>query len=366
MKRILVTGAGGAPATNFVRSLQKAPEPFYIIGVDSNKYYLQRAETDERHLVPLASEKEYLPLLKELIQETSAELIFAQPDPEIAFISRHREALGVLTFLPVDETVQLCQNKYASFQRWKDAGLKVPETMMVHTPEDLEEAFHRLGSPLWVRPIRGAAGKGSLPTGDFLEAKTWIDFNKGWGNYTAAEYLSPQSVTWQSLWKDGELVVAQGRLRLYWEFADRAPSGVTGLTGAGVTISDERVDEIALRAIQAVDSRPNGIFAVDLTCDRDGIPNPTEINIARFFTTHLFFTTAGLNMPYMFVKLAYGEELPHIPRRINPLTPGLVWIRGMDKEPVLTTLRAVELCQRELEERKCRAAEVTMAETMVS
>ena len=50
------------------------------------------------------------------------------------------------------------------------------------------------------------------------------------------------------------------------------------------------VDEIALRAITAVDGSPHGIFSVDLTYDDEGVPNPTEINIGRFFTTHLFFT----------------------------------------------------------------------------
>ena len=354
MKRVLITGAGGAPATNFVRSLRHAPEEFHLIGIDSSKYYLQRAETDERHLMPRASEDEYIPLLKELIEATGAELIFAQPDVEIVHISEHRDELGILTFLPAHDTVVICQDKYASFERWKQAGITAPETMMIHTPDDLEVAFRALGPQIWVRRIRGAAGAGSLPTEDLQEAKAWIDFNKGWGDFTAAEYLSPQSVTWQSIWKDGELVVAQGRLRLYWEFADRAPSGITGLTGAGVTISDAQIDELSERVVRAIDPLPDGIFSVDLTYDRDGMPNPTEINIGRFFTTHFFFTAAGINMPYIFVKLAYGEEPPHIPRRVNPLTPGMLWIRGMDVEPVLTTTKAVDAFEKDLEERKAR------------
>ena len=89
MKRILVTGAGGAPATNFVRSLRLVQdEQFRLIGCDADKYYLQRAETDERHLLPMCSDPAYLPLLKQLIAETGAELIFAQPDVEIDYGAR--------------------------------------------------------------------------------------------------------------------------------------------------------------------------------------------------------------------------------------------------------------------------------------
>ena len=47
-------------------------------------------------------------------------------------------------------------------------------------------------------------------------------------------------------------------------------------------------------------------------------------------------------MPYMLVKLAYGEEPPPVARKVNPLPTGLLWIRGMDMEPVLTDVETVE------------------------
>ena len=218
--------------------------------------------------------------------------------------------------------------------------------------DDLKSAFDRFGPKIWLRFTSGSAGRGSLPTSDFEEGRLWIEFRKGWGKFTAAECLDEQTVIWQSIWKDGELVVAQGRKRLYWEFASRAPSGVTGITGTGVTVSDPLVDDIALRAIKAIDPSPNGVFGVDLTYDREGVPNPTEINIGRFFTTHQFFTAAGLNMPYIFAQAGLDQPLPFIQRKINPLTPGLAWVRGMDILPVLTTEKHIEQSVWELESRR--------------
>ena len=153
-----------------------------------------------------------------------------------------------------------------------------------------------------------------------------------------------------SLWKDGELVVAQGRKRLYWELSKISPSGVTGATGTGLTYSSEELDDIARRAVLAVDSKPDGLFGVDMAYDKNGVPNPTEINIGRFFTTHEFFTQAGLNMPEMFVKLAYGESVPKLVKNTNPLPDGLVWIRGMDFEPVLSDVETVEASVAKLNE----------------
>jgi carbamoyl-phosphate synthase large subunit len=356
MTRILLTGAGGAPSTNFVRSLRLAVGHHYeVIGVDADPWCLQRAETDQRHLIVPCSHPAYLALLNQLVEETGAELIYAQPDVEIATLSERREELAAPVFLPAKETVRICQDKYASFARWKAAGLRVPETMMIATEDDLRTALATLGPRIWIRAVQGAWGKGSLPTEDFAQAKAWLDFQRGWGTFSAAECLEPQSITWQSIWQDGELIVAQGRKRLYWEFANRAPSGVTGITGAGVTMSDPVLDEIAERAIRAIDARPHGIFSVDLTYDRHGMPNPTEINIGRFFTTHLFFSAAGLNMPHLYVQLALGRPIEAPARRVNPLPDGLVWVRGMDVEPVLTDEPAIAATRDDLARRLARA-----------
>ena len=102
------------------------------------------------------------------------------------------------------------------------------------------------------------------------------------------------------------------------------------------------VTDIAMKTVYAVDEKPHGIFGVDMTYDNNGIPNPTEINISRFFTTILFFTKAGLNMPEIFKDLALYEEFPKLEKKINPLPDGLLWLRGMDTEPVITTKEEID------------------------
>ena len=273
---------------------------------------------------------------------------------EMEAISENREKLPIALFLPSKETVRICLNKLESYKRWEEAGIKQPKTMLINGENDLTLAFAKFGNKIWLRDTTGAGGRGSLPATDFKVAKSWLDFKEGWGKYTAAECLEPNSVTWMSIWNEGELVVAQGRERLYWELSKISPSGVTGATGGGVTMSDPLVDDIAMKAVFAIDKKPNGIFSVDLTYDNTGIPCPTEINIGRFFTTHEFFTRAGLNMPYLFVKMAFGETVTAPEKRINPLPTDLVWIRGMDFLPVLTTSKKIEEAEITLELRRQR------------
>ena len=90
-----------------------------------------------------------------------------------------------------------------------------------------------------------------------------------------------------------------------------------------------------MATISAVDDNPHGIYGVDMTYDKKGIPNPTEINISRFFTTIRFFTEAGLNMPVIYKNLALYGEKPKLKKKINPLPNGLMWLRGMDTAPQL-------------------------------
>ena len=344
IKKIIILGAGGSASTNYVRSLRLAPEKFYIIGVDCNKYYLQRAETNEKYLVPSADNPNYISALNNIIQKTGAEFIHAQNDAEVSAISQNRHLLECKTFLPSREIVIICQNKFFSACCWGRTGsFEKPLTFLVRDEEDLLNAYQEIHGEMWIRDIKGAGGKGSLKTNSFDEALHWINYNRGWGHYTIAEYLSEKSTTFTSIWKDGILIAGQGRKRLYWELGPAFISGVSGATGGGATDNDPVVAEIAIKSVKAIDPEPNGIYSVDMTYGQDGLLYPTEINIGRFFTTHLFFAKAGFNMAYIYTKLGFGEKVSVYP--INPLKEGLVWIRGMDFEPILTTMEKINASQ---------------------
>lgn len=345
MARIYVGGAGGAPSNGFIRSLRESSRDDYLIGASCVASDLFLADVDEKYLVPPASDKAYAETLLRTLSTAKPDFIHLQNDFEVRAVSRLRdkiESLGVRHYLPAAETIENCVNKEKSYAIWNRAGLSVPQTMLLRSPADLKTAFDHFGETIWIRAIEGGGGRGALPTNSYEFARIWIDRFNGWGEFTASELLTADTVTWLSIWHEGELVVAQTRKRLSWNFGNRTLSGVTGITGVGQTFSDEKVDRIAQDAIFAIDTRPHGIFGVDMTYDSEGIPNPTEINIGRFFTTHYFFTKAGLNMPEIYCDIALEGKFPSLDQRVNPLPDDLIWIRGMDVEPVLTTLERLE------------------------
>lgn len=352
MRRILATACGGPSTLSFTRSLRDADpdgDRYFIVGTDCDRYNVHRAEVDRSYLCPRATDPDYIPFLKWLIGRERIDFIHSQPEIEAFTIGSIRDdivATGCRLFMPAQETIELLRDKWKSYEVWKKAGIKVPENVPLNDEEDLRAAFDRFGDEIWIRETIGAAGKGSMSRPTYKMALAHINANEMWGKAVAAEHLTRDTITWQSVWDDGRLVTAQGRKRLYWAFGNRAQSGVTGLTGTGVTISDPELDRLSIRCIKATDERPNGIFSVDFTYDKNGIPNPTEINIAKFFTTHHFVTRTGCNMPEILVRLAFGEyDGPY--ELLNPCKPDMHWIRGIDVFPVLLHKDEIEAKEKE-------------------
>lgn len=350
MTKVVVTGAGSAQSNGVINCLlMDKSERLDIVGLGSDKYDLMLSHAHRKYLMPHSTKPDYKEKLLTVLAHERPDMIHFQHDKELAIALKFRdeiEALGVKMLAPDYETIDTCVHKYKSWRKFKDAGIKVPENIVVNDRDDLRRAFSELGGSdgtIWLRSMSiGGGGKGALPTNDFSTAEDWIENSNGWGDFVAAELLTQRTVTWLSIWYEGELVVGQGRRRAGWAHAALSPSGVTGVTKVGETYSDPMVDEIAQRACRAVSAKPNGIYGVDMAYDVDGVPNPTEINIARFFTTVEFFAQAGVNMPVILKDLCVHGRLPLLQRVCNPLPDGLLWLRAMDVAPRLTTVAEME------------------------
>ena len=349
MTKILIAGAGGAPSEGVINSLLKSKKHETIIGMGSEPTDLVLSHAQKKYYVPYANTPEYKEALLKILRTEKPDLVHFQNDLEIYHASLIRDAIhaeGVKTFMPSHDVIDTCVHKYKTYLKFKQANIKVPENLMINNESDLKNAFAQLGDnegKIWLRAASiGGGGKGSIPTSDYQMAKCWIDRFNGWGEFVAAEMLTSETVTWLSIWYEGELVVAQTRRRTGWIHGNRSVSGVTGVTKVGQTASDDLVNEVAINAVKAVSDKPHGIFGVDMAYDKDGVPNPTEINISRFFTTVLFFTEAGLNMPEIFKDLGLYGEFPKLEKKINPLPDGLLWLRGMDTKPRLMTASDLE------------------------
>ncbi len=341
MKRVLVTGAGGSAGINFVKSLRMAQEEMWIAGTDANRYFLELPPLDARYIVPRAKDVErYIAALNRVIAKERIDFLHPQPDIEVEVISENREKLNVRTFLPSKDAVRICHDKFESNKVFRNAGVPVPKSSKLESEDSLSESLEEVGLPAWIR-TRDPRYSFAMRVETKEQARLWIDFwlskSNGelkWEDFTVNEYLPGRVIGWQSIWKDGELITCQGRVRLEWfKTSPVSPTGA-GTSAVQMTISHKLLDEIATRAVRAVDKKPNGVLSVDLVEDAKGNMCVTEINLGRFYTTCLFFPACGVNVPYIYLLCAFGEMNFQV-EKFSPIPDGYYWIRNLDADPVL-------------------------------
>jgi carbamoyl-phosphate synthase large subunit len=307
-----------------------------VIAADSDRYSLQRAEADTRRLIPRAGDPAFIAALRDLVVEFDVEFLWPGHDTEIERVARHRDELSVATFLPPIEDIEMCNDKMASYERWRAAGVPVPDTMRIASHSDLAAAFDRFGGAVWLRAVSGAGGKGALGVASPLKAEAWLDVHDGWGRFTAAEWIKGgDRLSWESVWADGELVAVQGRRQLVQGFASLTMSGITGVPGVNQWGTPPVADEIGMAAVRAVSARPHGNYGVDMVCDADGQPFVTEINIGRYNNDGLVhWPDERLNAADLAVRLGMGEQPPFDAPLMHPKPYGDYIIYGIPALPV--------------------------------
>jgi carbamoyl-phosphate synthase large subunit len=341
MIRVLVTFAGGSYGLGITRFLRAAARPYHVIGADADVYSLARAETDERHLLPKASDPGYIPALLELISETGAEMLWLGHDAEIENVAHARDRFShVAMFMPATEEIDLCNDKWESYRAFRAAGVRVPETALLAGPDDLDAVFSR-GFPdgVWLRATRGAGGRGGAGFTSIDKARAWVELHDGWGHFTASEWIVGRGVfSWATVWAGGQLIVSQRKSPLGQGFASVTRSGVTGVPGVVRWGGPQEAEVTGEAAIRAVSKKPHGNYGVDMISDREGKLYVTEINIARYYNDGLIhWPDDKLNAGDLAVRLAMGEPPPFKAPLKNPKKDGSVIIYGLPKMPVEIT-----------------------------
>lgn len=339
MKRILITGCGGYAAIGFIRCLRKANEKFYLIGTDSNSSNIFFKLADRSYLVPLADDPHYIEAINKVIKKEKIDFVWSQPPQEVRVISENRDKLLAKVFLPDKETINIYESKIETARRLQEKGVGTPKSLLVRRQKDLKDAFKLFGGKVWLRATIGAGGKGAFLASSLKEALFWMEFNKGWGNFSAAEYLPGKGFGCDMLFYDGKLVFSQVKERVSYFMSKVNIVGVTGTTGVLKTVNDKKINEFCEKAVRAIDQNPHGVFDVDIKCNSKGELKVTEINIGRFLSSSLsLFYKTGFLAPYYVVKLAFEGNLPLKIRKINPIRKDIIIARQLDLEPEMYSL----------------------------
>lgn len=154
-KRILVTGAGGAPGFDLARSLQRLG--CKVLAADADPYAAGLLLPEvTAHVLPPAADAAYRAAVLRLCGQARPDAILSAVErelPQLIGLRRPLTDLGVTTWLPTREAVTACGDKARFAAVLAEHGVPRPRTVL---PDDLDRAPDGL---LVIKPRHGQGAK---------------------------------------------------------------------------------------------------------------------------------------------------------------------------------------------------------------
>jgi carbamoyl-phosphate synthase large subunit len=352
MTNILVTGAGGTGGINFIRALRlgekQQNKKLFITCTDHNPYFLNFPEADVRLVSPRHDDANFIPLLLKLIDKYNIEFLHPHPSSEAQVVSKNLATFKktkVKTYLP--KPTSIMPDKLEIHDALEKKHVHAPKTVEVNNFEDIDRAFLEIGKPLWIRARRGAGGRLGLKVETPEQAIHWVELNRlqhrgDIRDFIIQEYLPGRDLAFDSLWFKGHLVTSYCRERLEYFLKHISLSGITGTPTIARTLIDEKVNQIGMKAVKALDPKPHGFYSTDIKEDASGNCVVTEVDGKWHTTAPLWgyaFAKAlnkpELNITYQYLKLALNGDTDSDLPNCNLFPAGYYLVRQLDAGVIL-------------------------------
>ena len=343
--KVLLTGIGGPTPRGIAKSLKKYAkyDTYYIIATDCNPYALglyEKKYIDKAYIVPAVTNENYWEIILDIIKKEKIDVAIVQPEVEVEEWSRYlkNNTIPCKHLLPPYDLVVKLRNRQYMNDLLKDTDY-IPKSLFLDRDNmKFKKIEKEIGYPCWMRSSRGSSGLGALKINNIEEAEAWLKINSKIEAFTVSEYLPGRNMACKCLYKNGELIRAASAERLRYLMAKVAPSGITGNISFGKLISEEKLLNIAIGAINnicdKINVKANGLLTVDFKEDKDSIPKITEINV-RNIAINTVFAIANANIVEDMVQLSLGNENIFTQKGLYKYDKEYYIFRDVDSEPLV-------------------------------
>ena len=329
---VLVTGAGSPGAPGVMRSLRVASSAgaagatrVRIIGMDMKDSPVARQLADAFYVVPAATDSGFIVRLVDICQQERVDVVLPMVSAELMVLAKNRDVLersGYRVSVSPPDALALAINKARLYRFLSREGVGVPEFRVVNTADDLLSAIHNLGypsAPVCFKPIIGDGSRGFHVLDSHRKSAAHLFTEKpnsaylSYSELTMAlrgvraipsllvmEYLPGEEYSVDLLANHGQILISIPRLR------EATVGGITtqGMVPEKASVSD--VVECATSVTQRLGLHGN--IGVQVRRDGMGRVKVIEVN-PRLQGTVVHCTGAGVNLPYLAVKLALGMPI---------------------------------------------------------
>lgn len=300
---------GSIPAVGVTRALRDQKELLVrLVMCDMQELAAGFFMADSHHVVPAASDEEFLDRILAICRDEHIDVVFPIIDEELQIFADHVDefaGIGVTVITNPAETVRRASDKWATFVFCERLGIATPKTLLLSESPAIED----LKCPLIIKPRRG---RGSAQVYEVAQRGHLKVFASYVEDPIVQEKVEGPEYTIDILTTfDGQILSVVPRLRLETK---------AGVSVKGVTVKDDHLIEYGRRIAEQFALFPRGnIQCVDTGSDLILI----EVN-PKFAATLPFTVAAGVNMPLLLLKMCLGE---HVSSKACDFEEGLIMLR---------------------------------------
>lgn len=262
-----------------------------VITVDFNTFSPALYFGDNHYTVPLVNDSTYFESLDQIIEREGIRLVIPTIDDELPLWADRREAYaarGVTVSISPRETIDVCNDKWRTFEFFHDQGLPFPRTYL---PGHLT---YQMDYPLFIKPRGGRGSVNSFIVRNKRELDFFVEYVP---DPLVQDYVQGKEFTIDAFFSQtGELISYVPRYRLVIR---------AGVSDRGKTFRHEGLQELLLAIGQRL--RFTGAVNLQGKIHRGGVTF-FEIN-PRFSGGIQLSTAAGPNFASLLFKELNGESL---------------------------------------------------------
>lgn len=308
---ILLTSAGRrAYIVDYFRKAQGVDKVY----ASNSNYTIALKHADGYFISPLIYSDDYIPSIINFCKEKGIKIVLSLFDIDLLVLAKHREDFknqNIRLVLASADFVEICNDKYKTYQFIKNLGLQSPKTYL--SEDDVKTAITNgeLSYPVIMKPRWGMASMGiyKVENDDELHVFTQKCRRDIFGSYLKYEssMTKGEAIIYQEVIEGEEYgldVLNDLDGNYITTFAKQKVSMRSGETDLGRTAAAEPFEETA--KIIAIASHHEGICSVDCFKNEKGI-FVIEMN-CRISGHYPLSYLAGFNYPQLIIDWMNGKD----------------------------------------------------------
>jgi len=177
MKRVNVLITAASRRVPLVRAFRAAVEKFgkgRVITTDINPLSPALYFGHKHHIVPLTTDRHYIPILESICDAEDVNLIIPTIDDELPIFGRalgRFEQLGISVAVSSEKTSNTCNDKYQTYLFCREHGIDTPKTRLAD-----EVDFSELKYPVYVKPRFGRGSVNVFAVNNETQLKLFLNY----------------------------------------------------------------------------------------------------------------------------------------------------------------------------------------------